>query len=322
MLRQDFVANANDSYWLSNPDQPLSGYSVLYGETETPRSLRTRLGLKQILESDSWTRQGLKDLLFANRSLTNEMWRDVFTTYCSGFTEALSSTGETVNIEQACIALSNWDGRYNLDSHGAILNRELLSSASSTGLLNGQSYYSVPFDAQDAVLTPSGLSDEGQAYLLTQLADAVLRLESVGIALDAPLGDHQYTDKGSERIAIHGGLQHSDGAYNIAKYYGGTSLNSSLLPGMPRADEVNDSTYLTRDGYLINYGASFIMAVEFTDDGPVADAILSYSQSNDPDSDYFSDQTRLYSSKTWRPLAYSRAQIEADPTLTSTQVSN
>ena len=64
------------------------------------------------------------------------------------------------------------------------------------------------------------------------------------------------------------------------------------------------------------------MVVEFADDGPVADAILTYSQSDDPDSPHFNDQMPLYSSKTWRPLPFTREQIEADPFLTSIQVSN
>jgi acyl-homoserine-lactone acylase len=49
---------------------------------------------------------------------------------------------------------------------------------------------------------------------------------------------------------------------------------------------------------------------------------LTYSQSDDPASEHFSDQTALYSSKTWRPLPFSREQIEADPGLSSMEVSD
>ena len=41
--RRDFVFNANDSYWLANPQQLLTGFSPLQGGEETPRSLRTRM---------------------------------------------------------------------------------------------------------------------------------------------------------------------------------------------------------------------------------------------------------------------------------------
>jgi acyl-homoserine-lactone acylase len=64
------------------------------------------------------------------------------------------------------------------------------------------------------------------------------------------------------------------------------------------------------------------MVVEFTDDGPVADAILTYSESDDPDSPHLNDQMALYSSKTWQPLPFTRAQIEADPALRTMTVTN
>jgi len=55
----------------------------------------------------------------------------------------------------------------------------------------------------------------------------------------------------------------------------------------------------------IRHGASFIMAVEFTKDGPVSEGILSYSQSTNPASAHHSDQTRLYSQKGWDDLRFS-----------------
>jgi acyl-homoserine-lactone acylase len=322
LTRRDYVANSNDSYWLSNPAEPLSGYSLRYGPVETIRSLRTRMGLTQLAESDTWDRAGLEELLFANRSYTAKLWRDDFTNYCSRFTTASSSDGELVDISAACSVMINWDGRFNLDSIGAIVFREMLSSVDSFGLFDGATYFTQDFDVQSPIATPSGLSTAGEEYLLTQLADAVLRLQKVGIPLAASLGDHQYTLRGNQRFAIHGGQQTTDGAFNKVQYTFDPALNTSLLPQIPRPEVVNPNTDLTVDGYLMNYGGSFILAVEFTDDGPVADAILTYSQSDDARSPHFSDQNPLYSSKTWRPLAYTRAQIEADASLSATEVSN
>jgi acyl-homoserine-lactone acylase len=55
--------------------------------------------------------------------------------------------------------------------------------------------------------------------------------------------------------------------------------------------------------------------MQFTDDGPEARAFLTYSQSAEPDSPWFSDQTELFSQKQWRPILWNEADIAADPNL-------
>jgi len=89
-----------------------------------------------------------------------------------------------------------------------------------------------------------------------------------------------------------------------------------------RPPVINEAADLTQDVYLVKYGAVFMLVAELTGDGPVADAIVSCSQSDDPDYPDYSDQMSLYSSKTWRPLPYMREQIESDPTLTSMRVTD
>lgn len=321
--RRDFVSNSNDSYWLSNPNQPLTGYSIRYGDVETPRSLRTRMGLTQLSEWVLFDRGSLKELLLENRSYSAELWRDAFVTYCSQFDEAISSSGEAVDIVAACAILANWDGRVNNESIGAFLNRELMSNANTLGFFGGKSFFTVPFDTLDPVQTPSGLSEAGKEYLLVQLADAVSRLNQARVPIDAPLGGYQYTIDGGQRFALHGGRTHADGAFNIVAYaVNEARWNSTLLETSPRPPLINATTGLSEGGYQITFGSSFIMVVEFTDEGPVADAILTYSQSDDPDSPHVNDQMSLYSSKTWRPLPFTREQIEADPHLTSMRVTN
>lgn len=69
----------------------------------------------------------------------------------------------------------------------------------------------------------------------------------------------------------------------------------------------------TVDGYQMNDGNSFVMAVELGPAGPRARAILTYSQSEDPASPHFDDQTRLYGIQALRPVRYTEADILADP---------
>ncbi|MEJ7715638.1 MAG: hypothetical protein WKF40_08040 [Thermoleophilaceae bacterium] len=35
LFRNDYVANSNDSYWLSNPEQPLTGFPLIIGDEDT-----------------------------------------------------------------------------------------------------------------------------------------------------------------------------------------------------------------------------------------------------------------------------------------------
>ena len=44
--------------------------------------------------------------------------------------------------------------------------------------------------------------------------------------------------------------------------------------------------------------------------GPVADALLSYSQSTDPASPHYADQTRAFSTKSWHRLPFTAAEVE------------
>jgi acyl-homoserine-lactone acylase len=53
------------------------------------------------------------------------------------------------------------------------------------------------------------------------------------------------------------------------------------------------------------------MALGFTDDGPRAEAILTYGQSGDPTSEHFTDQTERFSRKEWRPILFRPEDVAA-----------
>jgi acyl-homoserine-lactone acylase len=56
-----------------------------------------------------------------------------------------------------------------------------------------------------------------------------------------------------------------------------------------------------------------MMVVGFTEAGPQANGILTYSQSHNPTADNYLDQTMLYSSQPQlRPLRFTEADIEAN----------
>jgi acyl-homoserine-lactone acylase len=60
------------------------------------------------------------------------------------------------------------------------------------------------------------------------------------------------------------------------------------------------------------------MTLAFTDEGPEAEAILSYSQSGNPDLDFFDDQAALYRDKVWRDILFSQEDIAREAISVST----
>ena len=166
LFRDDYVTNSNDSYWLSNPEQPLEGFARIIGDERTARSLRTRLGLKLVEAGRPFTLRRLQDAVFNNRQYAGELWRDQLVDMC----------GQTPGAEEACPALRAWDLHDDLDSRGAILFRRFAGRA----LAVAGGPYSTPFDADDPVNTPRGLNTF-HPQVRQALLDAIQDLRDSGI---------------------------------------------------------------------------------------------------------------------------------------------
>ena len=59
-------------------------------------------------------------------------------------------------------------------------------------------------------------------------------------------------------------------------------------------------------------GTSWHFGLEFTEQGPVAYGLTSYSQSSDSDSTHFNDQSLRYSEEDYRQFWFNEADIEAN----------
>jgi acyl-homoserine-lactone acylase len=119
----------------------------------------------------------------------------------------------------------------------------------------------------------------------------------------------QFAQRGGRRIPVHGGLGDDEGILNFVNY---APNRSTTEPDAPIAGLVPGSRFLTIDGYPVNRGSSFVMAMAFTDAGPRARAVLTYGQSGDPASPHFADQTALFSRKAWRDILFTEDAIRAD----------
>jgi acyl-homoserine-lactone acylase len=315
MERTDYVFNANDSFWLANSSAPLEGpYSPMHGEQRTPRSLRTRnndLTLSNLAADKpaggdgEFTLDEMADALLGNRGLTAELVKDELTRRCRE-KPVVDLDGEAVDLKEACDVLAKWDCRYDIDSRGAVLFREFIGKYSPEDTMRAGRLFATDFAANDPVNTPRDLAPGGLA--LENLARAVKLLRSRSIALDVTLGAMQYADKDGRRIAIHGG----DGTYEGVMNMQHNARNTTTLEPMDNPKPVQGSRFLTEKGYPAVHGSSFILALEYTDAGPHAKAFLTYSESGDPESPMFSDQTERFSKKQWRPVLFTEAEIRPD----------
>jgi acyl-homoserine-lactone acylase len=287
LIRSDYVTNSNDSYWLANPKQPIEGFAQIIGDERTERTTRTRSGLVMVAEGlangGTFGRQELQDLLYSNRQHSWELTKTDLLTMCRAFPGYAPSASGPVAVGRACDVLAAWDGRDDLDSRGALLFRRFWSRATAVQapvLAPPQRtpLWAVPFDAADPVHTPRGLN---VANPQTQQAfgDALNDLAGAGIAVDAPLGAYQVDARPDGTATPYPGGPGTLGVFN--------AMNSSWSP--------------TR-GYVgaLQHGSSFIQVVSFDGDGcPDARTILTYSQSPNPKSAHYADQTRLFASGGW-----------------------
>lgn len=313
--RTDYVFNANDSFWLNNSRAFTVGpFSPLHGEQATPRSLRTRNNaLTLSLESPDkpagddgkFTLDELGNAILSNRSLAAELLKEELVARCRN-QSSLTVDGNLVDLAPACQVLASWNGRFDLDSRGAVLFREWLGQFAQPDFLARGKLFAVDFDPTDPVHTPRGLA--AGPTPLENLAKAAAILRARNIALDAPLGDWQYADKNGRRMPVHGGDGFVDGLMNMQR----NSRNTTTLEPLDDPKPVKGSRFLTEKGYPVVHGSSFLMVLEYTRKGPNAKAFLTYSESGDPASPHFTDQTELFAKKQWRPILFEEAAIAAD----------
>lgn len=292
--RRDYTSQSNDTHWTNNPRQLLEGYPLIMGAERTARSLRTRNGLLKIerrlngsdgLPGHTFSLQQLKTVTLDNRVLSAELWKDAVVELCQ--TMPANSP-----VAAACPILSSWNGTEDLDSGGAVLWRRFFERLDQPSTL-----YSVPFSPEDPINTPRGLKTS-DPRLLAALQAAVQDLTESGMPLSASYRNYQYVNKNGDHLPIHGGSA-VPGQYNLISSAGWT-------PGL---------------GYPnVDNGSSFLIWMQFTPQGPQGQSVLTYSQSPNPMSPYYKDQTRMFGNKQTKPILFTQAAITADPSVFVEQV--
>ncbi len=310
----DSVQNSNDSYWLTNLSSPISVPNPMYGNEDYQQTLRSRMGQKFIEteagSDNTFTPQEVESLLLNNRSyLAEEILDDLLALCAAQGATPVNVNGVDVDISGACAALEDWDGTMNIASTGAHVFREFAFQ------FNQAPQWEVPFSLESPVTTPTGLLQNDTT--LMQMAKAVQVIEQAGVAFDAPFGDVQFVERSlpngtasGERLPW-GGAHNIEGGFNVFNIV--TGNNGTMLPRHTYTPLSGTIMSAEAKGYHINYGTSWAMVINFTDEGPQGRGILTYSQSRKFGSEHFDDQTRLYSEQpTLRDIYFTEEDINAN----------
>jgi acyl-homoserine-lactone acylase len=292
----DYVANANDSFWLSNPRQLLEDFPPFSGRERYAQSIRTRQTFAQAEERRAGT-DGLgeagfaiEDLManvFNGRSQAADVSMEGILAVCAATADWSSFTADGTRPEAACDVLLAWDQRFTPTSQGAHVFREVYARISGLDDL-----WATPFDEADPVNTPRDVNTTDAAVadgIRQAIVDATARLDAANIPLDRAWSEVQFRIVGDEHIPVPG----------MPDSLGFSVISSSL---------VDDSGYSS-----IRAGNSHIQAVTWDagDPCPRAYTLLTYSQSTDPASPHYADQTRLYAAGMWNEMPFCEADVLA-----------
>lgn len=309
-VRSDYAANSNDSYWLSNANNPLTGFPVVMGplgHEGQQQFLRTQInhqmvaarlaGTDDLDDSPLFTLQNLQGLMYNNRVFGAEISLDDVLEFCVLEEAATNPDPDAAPspASRGCEQLSQWDQRVNLDSRGAHIFtefwNELEGEVGFNNVLASEQLWTVDFDSANPITTPRGFDTSvtaNRTLVINALSAAVEEIDSFGLALNAPWSELQVLPRNEIDVPIHGG-KGSMGVFG--------AISASLREG----------------GYRnIGSGNSYIQTVTWDEsECPVAEAILTHSQSTDPESDFYADQSALYSNKQWVDLPFCIDEVSA-----------
>jgi acyl-homoserine-lactone acylase len=281
VVRRDWVANANDSYWLPNPDVRLEGYAGIIGCERCERTMRTRMVYRyvqdRLADGGLESPRSLRGHEHEDRLMTAEVMRAG-----GALDDVCDATGET----EACAVLAAWDGRSHRSSRGTHIFEAFVDR------LPDQGVWLTPFSADQPLTTPRDLNS-ADPQVVQAMSDAIEAVRDAGVPFDARWGTLQVAgDRGAPPIGLDGGTGDAVGNAN------------ALASRWPHAN---------RHRYRpVTYGSSHIQAISFLDGGRVdARTILTYSQREDPTSRWSSDQTRMFGAGRWVHFPWTRAEIRA-----------
>ena len=308
LLRDDYVANMNDSYWLSNARRPLEGYPSVLGGERKPLTLRGRLGHRMALDllrpgapAETLGRRVMRDVLDA-RVYSAELFKEqALAQACAQPMVALDAAARKaagvaedapagdVDIGKACATLRQWANKGDAGDRGALLWEAFWGRLQK---IPEAERYGVAFADGAPLETPRELRTGGERAAQA-LAATVLDFGAKGWSPDAALGERRYVNSGGKRLPMFGGCG-ADGYFAIACNSDGAS---ALGPD--------------------SHANSYMQVVRFDAAGVQAHTLLAHGLDETAvDGGRGAAPVARYARKEWLRFPFREAEIARDPGLT------
>jgi acyl-homoserine-lactone acylase len=269
-----YVQNSNSSPWYTNMGAVLDRNAYAAEVFPTMNSLRSQMGLEMLEGDDSLTLEEIKEYKYNEKLLLADRVK------ASLIDAVRGQRADGIKLDAAADVLESWDNTVSVESRGSTLFVEFWKRYFG----KAKPAYATPWTEAKPISTPFGIGDPQAAR--DALAFAIKRVEKRYGAIDVAWGDVHRFQRGDVDVPI-GGLTTEYGAFRVIQYRAG------------------------KDGKQIPaFGDSYVFAVEFTTP-PTAYSVLSYSQSGNPKSKHFSDQTKLFASGEWKKVRFTEDDIAA-----------
>ncbi len=309
LLREDYVANMNDSYWLANPAQPLEGFAIGLGGEAKPLSLRGREGHRiagELAGAHLRSAHALADRLavetLASRAYSADRFKaPLLDGICKADSVALgaddpvpaqaagiAANARSVSIGPACEVLRRWPNRADAQDRGALLWDFFWTRVRK---IPSAELYATPFSPGTPLSTPDDIR-AADPRVARALAGAVEDMAAKGWALDTPLGARRFARSAGGLVPLYGGCD-SDGYFTNACS--------------------RDDDYTMSD---LSHGNTYLQIVHFDARGVQARTLLAHGERETAVTNGAGAAPVLrYARKDWLRFPFREEEIARDPKL-------
>jgi acyl-homoserine-lactone acylase len=267
-----YVQNCNSAPWYTNLQQLIDRRKYPPELCPNVNDLRQQLSLELIESEKQWTLDKVMKAKYNTRLLLADRVKADLIKLARG------QTVDGVNLDEAADVLTDWDNTVSRDSKGSLLFVNFWRKYRD----KTKTPFAVLWDEKKPAATPLGIGDVDAAR--AALAAAVQEQKKKLGKLAVPWGDVCRLRRGDLDVPI-GGLTGDFGAFRIIGY---------------QEDKAGRM--------IAGGGDSYVFAVEFTSP-PTAYSILAYSQSEDPKSPHYNDQSKLFAEEKWKRAWFTEEEV-------------